>query len=343
MSYGAETEAASVLTAVTSGVSFTLPTVDLTDPLLKLPTALTDKMYAKITGPATSDLTSGTVGGAGVFDTLMQTIGAHLTAERDKNRITGNEYTQAYIQLVQAAMGNAVQFTLGKEQAFWEAQKAQAASITARVQLETAKVELAKTQLEALTVKANYALATVKLASESIAYGISKYQLDNLLPASLAKLNAETTSEATRNTLLASQKTGQDTSNSTASYNLSYLMPVQLNTATTAQQTAEYNRVTLQPQQFALLVEQTNVQRAQTADLRQDSQGVAGLIKSQKDLYAQQILSYKRDSEIKATKVFTDAWTVQKTVDDGLAAPGNFSNTSLDGILDHIKFNNGLS
>ena len=97
------------------------------------------------------------------------------------------------------------------------------------------------------------------------------------------------------------------------------------------------------PQQHELLVEQTEVQRAQTLDTRSDGITVVGTVGKQKDLYSQQIKSYQRDSELKAAKLFADAWTVQKTVDEGFVAPANFQNPSLDSVLGHIKTNNNLA
>jgi hypothetical protein len=38
-------------------------------------------------------------------------------------------------------------------------------------------------QIEAMNVKANYALTKLKLASMDIEYATSKYNLDNILPA----------------------------------------------------------------------------------------------------------------------------------------------------------------
>ena len=121
--------------------------------------------------------------------------------------------------------------------------------------------------------------------------------------------------------MLPAQKTGQDIANRTAVYNVDMIMP----------------------QQHELLVEQTEVQRAQTLDTRSDGSTVVGAVGKQKDLYSQQIKSYQRDSELKAAKLFADAWTVQKTVDEGFVAPANFQNPSLDSVLGHIKTNNNLA
>jgi hypothetical protein len=98
----------------------------------------------------------------------------------------------------------------------------------------------------------------------------------------------------------------------------------------------------LQPYKKTLLQEQAEGQRAQTLDTRTDGIPVAGSVGKQKDLLAQQVISYKRDGEMKAARVFIDAWVTMKTIDEGLAPPTAFSNTNLDAILGTVKLNNGL-
>ena len=58
-------------------------------------------------------------------------------------------------------------------------------AITALVQLETAKVQLAAVQLEAMNQRANYALTKIRLAGESVAYCTAQFNLNDMLPAQL--------------------------------------------------------------------------------------------------------------------------------------------------------------
>ncbi len=69
---------------------------------------------------------------------------------------------------------------------------------------------------------------------------------------------------------------------------------------------------------------------------------ITGAVGKQKALYTQQITSYQRDSEVKAGKIFIDAWMTMKTIDEGLLPPDGFTNTNLDEILDTLKTNNDL-
>lgn len=283
MNCGAEIEANALLTSLIEGVDFAIPEVDLTGSEFNMP--VLGEIGLPVSKLTNADLTTGVVGGTGTFDVLMTGLAAHLKGEFDKQRITGEQYAKVYIALTEGAMSNAVQFLLGRDQAYWQAitaqlqaQVAQAAVVTARVQLETAKVQLQALRYEVQTQKATYALTKMKLASESVAYCIAQYQLEQMLPA-----------------------------------------------------------------QLLMLQEQGEAQRAQTMNTRTDGvTAVVGAMGKQKDLYEQQIDSYKRDAETKAAKMFIDAWITMKTIDEGVLPPENFTNLNLDEVLTIVRANNGL-
>lgn len=182
MSYGGEVVANQLLTALLAGENITIPSVDLSDDIFNIPGGIDSEQYQPVTKLTNEQLTTRVVGGDGTFDALMAGFSAHLKVEYDKGRITGAEYTKAFIALTEGAMSNAVQYLLGRDSAFWQAVAAQAQAIAARVALETAKVQYAAMQLEALIGRANYALAKLKLATEDVTYAQGKYQIDNLLP-----------------------------------------------------------------------------------------------------------------------------------------------------------------
>ena len=300
MACGAETEGNALFQTLTAGVNFEIPQIDINGPNFQIPGGTDSALYHQVSKLTNDDLTSGTLEGSGTFDALMRGFKVHLKEEYNQSRITGAEYTKAYTALVESAMGQGVQYLLGRDASFWQGVSAQIQAITAKLQLETARVRHATAQLEALNQEATFALTKMRLANESMQYCISKFNLEQMLPA---------------------QKTGQDIANSTATY----------------------NRDEILPRQRDLLKEQTEVQRAQTLDSRTDGALVVGSVGKQKDLYSQQITSYQRDSELKAAKLFSDAWTVQKTVDEGFPAPSNLQNPSLDTVLGHIKTNNNLA
>ncbi len=180
------------------------------------------------------------------------------------------------------------------------------------VEILEAEISKAAKDLEISTYNLSFMLPkqlemlTAQVAQQITETDISEYNLSNILPGQLAKLQAET--------LNAEQQTD------IGEYQLNYILPKQL----------------------ALTAEQVETQRSQTLNTRSDGATVAGSVGKQKDLYAQQIVSYQRDAEVKAAKMFTDAWITQKTIDEGLLPPTGFTNASLDDVLSVIKTNNGF-
>lgn len=278
MSCSAEVEANRLLEELTKGDDFTLPDIDMSGPEWDIPGGDSSPIFDAITKVTNESLTTREVGGSGTFDALMESAHNHLKAEFKANRITGGEYTKAYIAMMESCMSNAVQFLLGRDQAYWAAAMAQIQAVTARVQLATSKAQYVLAKIQALSAKSEYALTKMKIATESETYCAALFNADQMLP-----------------------------------------------------------------QQLKLITEQTEAQRAQTLDTRTDGAAVRGSVGKQKELYSQQITSYQRDAEVKASKLFTDAWITQKTIDEGLNPPNGFTNASLDTILSKLKSNNGLN
>ena len=278
MSCSAEVEANRLLEELTKGDDFTLPDIDMSGPEWDIPGGDNSPIFDAITKVTNESLTTREVGGSGTFDALMESAHNHLKAEYKANRITGGEYTKAYIAMMEACMSNAVQFLLGRDQAYWAAAMAQIQAVTARVQLATSKAQFVLAKIQTLSAKSEYALTKMKIATESETYCAALYTSEKILPA-----------------------------------------------------------------QERLIQEQYEVQRAQTQETRSDALPILGSIGKQKELYSQQITSYQRDAEVKAAKLFTDAWITQKTIDEGLNPPNGFTNASIDTILTKLKSNNGLN
>lgn len=318
--YNLETEANAVFAALMDGVDFTIPDIDLSGGEYEVPGGADSAMYKEQEKLTTDDL-------VGTFNGLMTGMKGLLQKEYETGRITGAEYTKAYVALVGGTLANATQFLLGRDSSYWQAINAQIAAVTSRVQLQTAKVQLVSIQLEAQTAAASYALTKSKLATESVNYGIATYNLDQMLPLQKAGVSLQ-------NDMLTQQVKTEGVNYSIAAYNLSQILP--------ASYTKLQNENTLTAHQTKLVDEQLETARAQTLDTRTDGQVVTGSVGKQKSLYAQQIESYKRQAEVNAAKLFTDAWITQKTIDEGLSAPSNFANDSVNTILGSLKSNNGL-
>jgi hypothetical protein len=117
---------------------------------------------------------------------------------------------------------------------------------------------------------------------------------------------------------------------------------IQAITGRIALETSRFTYQNVLPAQLQQLFEQGCQARAQTSDTRLDGANIAGVMGAQQALYKQQVISYQRDAECKAAKIFTDAWITQKTIDSGLLPPVGFTNDSVNEILTVIMANNAF-
>ena len=308
-----DTVAVALYSSLTAGTDFDIPEFDLSGPEYDLPGGSTNPALdgiAKLTNDDLTNavLTGNVVTGTGTMDVLMNTFMLHLDREYRTGHITGAEYTKAYIASMQVAAGNGVQYLVQRDQAYWAAVTAQMGIINSRIALAIAKTQLAATEIDANTSKVNYALTKAKLGSENASYISVSEQ-------------GETARAQTKDTL----------SDGSAVMGVTKLQKDLLVTQ---------NRVT--EKQVILVSEQGEAQRAQTQDTRLDGTTVTGLLGKQKELYSQQITSYKRDAEVKAGKLWIDAWITMKTIDEGLLPPDQFTNTEINEVLATLKTNNVL-
>ncbi len=128
----------------------------------------------------------------------------------------------------------------------------------------------------------------------------------------------------------------------TAKYQLEVQMPVQTLGQEKQNAILDFQLSDMLPTQKDMVLEQIESQRAQTIGTRSDGTEVGGVLGKQIALYAQQITSYQRDAEVKAAKLWTDAWITMKTIDEGLEPPDAYTNANLDIVLGHIQENNDL-
>jgi hypothetical protein len=235
---GSELDADYLFKALVGEVNATLPNLDLFDETHTVPWDKNSEILKPVEKVGIDEVVS-------EFHALMGGVGAELQKEYDAGRITGAKYADTFLALTQGALQGAVQFALGKDQAFWMSAKTQADAIAANNANELAR-------LQAMLSRANYALTKLKLATEDSTFGSS-----------------------------------------------------------------EYTRLTMLPAQKVMVDEQMEGQRAQTSDTRSDETTVAGILGSQKALYDQQKQNFIDDTKIKATRVFSDLWTTQYTMNDG--------------------------
>lgn len=92
---------------------------------------------------AITDLTTGAVDGAGVFDRLMQAVNAHINREYTNQRIKGTDYANVYLRSLEVSMTQALQFVLTEERAGHEADLAKTNTELAELQKQKLTKEIA--------------------------------------------------------------------------------------------------------------------------------------------------------------------------------------------------------
>lgn len=343
MNCGLDTSANELMKALTSDVDIEIPDINLSDPIYNFPGDANSELYKSSTSVDNRDITDAATEDHGTFDALMAGVAAHLDKQYKMNRITGDDYSKVYLALTEAAMANAVQFVLQKDVTKWAALNAQLGAITARVLLETEKTKLATIHIEALDAKTRYAQAKTTLAISGVEHCSAQFRYENLLPkesiAAQKQIDGLDIDNRTKSfnltAILPAQHLGLELDNHAKDYQLKNVLPV-------THRTAVFNLTEMLPAQRDLVKEQREVQVAQTLDVRTDGQPIVGTLGKQKDLYTQQIQSYKRNAETNAAKMFLDSWITQKTLDEGLLPPDALSNASVNGVLNTIKVTNDL-
>lgn len=306
MSCDMDIEANDLMQKLTAGVDFVFPNFDPNNPELLLPGGANNPLYSVPSKVDNDTVTTRVRGGDGTFDAFCDGVLSQLREEYRTGKITGGEYSKSFIALTEAAMGNAVQFALGKDAAYWQAIAAQLSALQTRMQMELIKQQISAAKVQARVAEAEYALTKAKLATESVTYCTAQYNLVNILPAQKLLLESQAQTEAINRDI--------------ASYNLTEMLPTQKE----------------------LLLEQVEAQRANTLDTRTDGSPVTGTVGKQKELYAQQITSYQRNDESRVAKMFLDSWISQKTIDEDLMAPNSLKNDSVNEVMTAVKTKSGL-
>ena len=167
-----------------------------------------------------SDITSGTLNGTGVFDSLMRSVNVHLSQEYEKNRFSGETYSSLYLGAMNAVLQHSIQYALTKETS--DGQAALLVEQAAKTEVETLLVtqqlqNLATEQLN--LVKQGAILDKQNLVlDEQITKGVQDTALVTQQILNLAaeksninvtglKISAETQYLSTQQTKTASDKT----------------------------------------------------------------------------------------------------------------------------------------
>lgn len=154
-----------LLSSVTEGLDFSIPNVDFDNSAFDIPESLANALQNTPEQLTVDTLTECVIDGNGCFDKVMTALKAHLNFEYEAGRITGAEYTKAYIASMQGALQFSVQYLLGKDNAYFQSLGSQAAALRANIDAYTAKVQLAIAQAQAHQNKAQYANLVLQLSA----------------------------------------------------------------------------------------------------------------------------------------------------------------------------------
>lgn len=176
---------------------------------------------------------------------------------------------------------------------------------------------------------------------------IDEFQLNSLLPVSLAQEQHKLNQQLPAQTRLIqeqaeSQRAQTLDDRSDGLTPVSGLLGRQKDSIVQDIASKTFTVTNVLPVQLSLVEEQREAERAKTLDTRTDSAPVAGSIGKQKELYDQQITSFDIDAKQKAAKMYLDAWITQKTLDEGLLAPTELQNASIDSVMAGLRTANSL-
>ncbi len=254
-----------------------------------------------------ASLTGGEKEGAGAFDELMRTVKSHLSSEYQAGRITGDNYTNAYISSLDMALGNASQYLLSFELANQQAKLIDEQIANAKVQLELSQkqLEIADKQLDLMDTQINKADKDAELIAAQVL--TQTKQLD-VMDEQINKLQAEEVAIA------------QQTANAITQND-------QILT-----QTSKINS------EKDILEQRLLTEVAQTKDTI-DGQPVGGVIGKQKELYSNQAEGYLRDAEQKVAKIYNDTFltTMSTDADEFNRADAGIDDTEMKKVMEKLR------
>lgn len=128
-----------------------------------------------------------TVTGDGLFDTLMDTATKHLTAQYDSNKIRGEDYANAYVDIYKYTLQAAVEIWLKKGIA-----EAQLALLDKQMESEDAKKDLYKRQIEGFDENYKEKILRIMMDSWAVGFSVAKdsFEADGI-PAPMQKTSID--------------------------------------------------------------------------------------------------------------------------------------------------------
>lgn len=242
-------------------------------------------------------LTGGEREGRGNFDELMRAVKSHLAEEYKAGRITGDNYSNAYISSLDMALGNANTFTMQ-----YLITNQQVKLLDAQIANEELNKDLIQAQIDKLAVDTQYvAKQVIKADSEiDLVNAQVALQAKQLLLTEEAITNAQKDIEVKDSSIVFQVKQGE---------------LIEQQKANAISQKAQIEKQTLKLQsEIEVLSQRVKSELAQTNDTV-DGVAVSGVLGKQIALYQNQADGYLRDAEQKAAKILNDTFLTRITTE----------------------------
>lgn len=243
-------------------------------------------------------LTGGEKEGRGIFEELMRATKAHLEGEYNAKRITGAQYTEAYIASMQTAMAQGSQYLL------------QYILTNQQIRLLDQQVLEAEKSVELVQAQIDQIRKNMELTDEQIILAQkSQLQADQDL------INSTKQEDLIDEQIILAQK-DQTIKDNQAAQMIEQTKQVVQATANAVKEaiviTNQGNKIL---SEIAILGQKLVTEEAQTKDTI-NGIPVSGIVGKQMTLYTNQAEGYTRDAEQKVAKMFTDMMATRVSVDE---------------------------
>lgn len=271
-------------------------------------------------------LTGGEMQGQGIFDELMRAVKSHLAEEYKAGRITGDNYSQAYISSLDMALGNANTFALQHL-----VTNQQVRLLDAQIANEELNKELIQGQIDKLAKDTEYVTKQITKVDSEIELVDAQVatQAKQLLVMDQAIANAQKDLEVKDANLV---------------YQAAQTAMVTQQTVNAVSQDDQIKKQTLKLQSEIEVLEQRKISELAQVSDTVNGQPVGGVIGKQLNLYQNQADGYIRDAEQKVAKIMNDTFLTRVTTDydNANATTAGQSDVEVERVMQALKSGIGL-
>lgn len=272
--------------------------------------------------------TGGEQKGSGIFEELMRAVKSHLAEEHKAGRITGDQYTKAYIVSLEAAMAQGSNYLLQHQ------------LINQQIRLLDQEILAAEKNVELVQKQIDKMDAEIQLINAQV---LTEGKRQLIMDQELLNLGKQ-------EDLLDGQIVGVDKDNLIKD---EQVLQIKAQTSLTTQQkvnaTSENQVITntaAKVQTETAVLEQKRItEEAQTKDTV-GGQPVEGVVGRQVTLYENQAEGYIRDAEQKAAKIFMDSFNTRtsiETLNENETLDATVTGTQIKDVLNKVREGVGVS